>query len=67
MMRPKIEIPREELVDYCRRYHVSRLALFGSVLRIEWIDIIGFRNIAIHAYFKRQLVDRLDIGDPGCA
>jgi predicted nucleotidyltransferase len=27
-----IEIPQDKIVDYCRRFHVSRLALFGSVL-----------------------------------
>ncbi len=28
----KIKIPQQELVDFCRRYQVQRLALFGSVL-----------------------------------
>ena len=27
-----IEIPQDKVVDYCRRFHVSRLALSGSVL-----------------------------------
>jgi len=27
-----IEIPQDRIVDLCRRFHVSRLALFGSVL-----------------------------------
>ncbi|MEJ5241598.1 MAG: nucleotidyltransferase family protein [Anaerolineales bacterium] len=31
--RAKIEIPKEELAELCRRYQVQRLALFGSVLR----------------------------------
>lgn len=30
--RAKIEIPRKQLADFCRRYRVERLALFGSVL-----------------------------------
>lgn len=30
--RIRIKIPREELDEFCRRYQVQRLALFGSVL-----------------------------------
>ncbi len=32
----QIEIPREQLADFCRRHHVRRLALFGSVLRQDF-------------------------------
>jgi hypothetical protein len=32
----KIEIPRDSLNKFCRRYHVRRLALFGSVLRPDF-------------------------------
>jgi len=27
-----LEIPQDQIIDFCHRYHVSRLALFGSVL-----------------------------------
>lgn len=30
--RVKIRVPRQELADFCRRYNVQKLALFGSVL-----------------------------------
>ena len=30
--RPKIEIPQDELASFCRRRHIRRLSLFGSVL-----------------------------------
>ena len=30
--RVKIKIPKKELADFCRRYQVQKLALFGSVL-----------------------------------
>jgi hypothetical protein len=30
--RIKIKIPKKELYDFCRRYQVKKLALFGSVL-----------------------------------
>ena len=28
-----LEIPKEEIAAFCRRHHIRRLALFGSVLR----------------------------------
>lgn len=28
-----IEIPQQAIAEYCRRHHIRRLALFGSVLR----------------------------------
>ena len=32
MTRPKIKIPKKELADFCQRYYINRLALFGSVV-----------------------------------
>ena len=32
----KVRIPKRELADFCRRYQVQRLALFGSVLGDEF-------------------------------
>lgn len=31
-----ISVDRERLADFCRKYHVRRLALFGSVLRADF-------------------------------
>ena len=44
-MRARIPIDREEIADFCRRNHIRRLALFGSVLRDDFgpdsdIDIL---------------------------
>jgi predicted nucleotidyltransferase len=36
MAQPRIPIPQKRLADLCRRYHVRRLALFGSVLRDDF-------------------------------
>jgi len=33
---PRIEIPREEIAGLCRQYHITRLSLFGSVLRDDF-------------------------------
>ena len=31
-----IVIPRERIADFCRRWHISEFALFGSVLRDDF-------------------------------
>jgi hypothetical protein len=31
-----IEIDRERIADFCRRHHICKLALFGSVLRDDF-------------------------------
>ena len=35
-MTVRIEIPTEEVADFCRCNHILRLALFGSVLRDDF-------------------------------
>jgi hypothetical protein len=35
-MGVKIDIPKEEIAAFCRRHHIRRLALFGSVLRDDF-------------------------------
>ncbi|HZF04398.1 MAG TPA: nucleotidyltransferase domain-containing protein [Patescibacteria group bacterium] len=32
----RIEVPHDRIVDFCRRHHIRRLALFGSVLRDDF-------------------------------
>jgi hypothetical protein len=32
VLKPRIKIPRESLTDFCKRNHIRKLALFGSVL-----------------------------------
>jgi len=36
MAEPKIEIPKKKLAEFCRRNHIRKLALFGSVLRDDF-------------------------------
>lgn len=36
MANQKFKIPRQKIVDFCRRYQVQRMALFGSVLRDDF-------------------------------
>ena len=35
-MNPKIRVSKAEIEDFCRRYHIRRLAFFGSVLRDDF-------------------------------
>lgn len=36
MGHPKIAIPQDKTADFCRRWKVTELALFGSVLRDDF-------------------------------
>lgn len=36
MFRAKIDIPRERIAEFCRRHHILKLSLFGSVLRDDF-------------------------------
>jgi uncharacterized protein len=38
MSRARIEIPQEEIAEFCRRNRIKRLSLFGSVLRDDFTD-----------------------------
>ncbi len=33
---PRISFDREKVADFCRRHHIRKLALFGSVLRDDF-------------------------------
>lgn len=57
----KIEIPKDKLADFCHRWKVAELALFGSVLREDFsaasdIDVlVTFAPDAQHSLF--DLID----------
>ena len=36
MSKAQIDFPRNQLADFCRRWHISEFALFGSVLRDDF-------------------------------
>jgi predicted nucleotidyltransferase len=36
MGRARIDVPKEKLAEFCRRYHIRKLAFFGSVLREDF-------------------------------
>ena len=44
-MSTRIDVPKDEIAAFCRRNHIRRLALFGSVLRDDFtpesdVDVI---------------------------
>ena len=36
MAQPKINIPQDQIEDFCRRWKIKEFALFGSVLREDF-------------------------------
>ncbi|WP_349260559.1 nucleotidyltransferase family protein [Longimicrobium sp.] len=60
----KIEVPRERIEEFCRKWHVSELALFGSVLRDDFrpdsdVDVL----VTFEAGVRPSLDDWLDMED----
>ena len=67
MSMPKISLPKDEIADFCRRHHIRKLSLFGSVLREDFrpdsdIDVlvefepghaVGFEIIDIEEELSR--------------
>ena len=71
MARQKIDIPQDQIADFCKRWQVSELALFGSVLRDDFgpdsdVDILvtfapGARwSLLDHVRMERELAGLLD-------
>jgi predicted nucleotidyltransferase len=56
--RARIQIPREQIADFCRRYRIRWLALFGSVLRDDFrpdsdVDVlIEFESDQRYTYYS---------------
>jgi len=45
MVRAAIDIPEDKITDFCQRNHITKMALFGSVLRDDFtsqsdVDVI---------------------------
>lgn len=62
--KSRINVPKEQLVDYCRRNQIRTLSLFGSVLREDFradsdIDVL----VEFEAAAKPSLFDLIRIGE----
>ncbi len=79
MTTPHIDIPREQIADFCRRNHIRRLALFGSVLRDDFhpdsdVDVlvefepdarVGLRFFALEAELSEIFGRKVDLNTAG--
>ena len=71
-MSPHISVDRDAISAFCRRHHIARLALFGSVLRDDFspdsdVDVLvefeaghipGLNFVSIEREFSRLLNGR---------
>jgi len=58
MINNKIIIPQEKIADFCRRNHIRKLSLFGSVLRGDFgpdsdVDVlVEFETGHVPGFFR---------------
>jgi predicted nucleotidyltransferase len=79
MTRAQIDIPAEQIAEFCRRNRIKRLALFGSVLREDFtpqsdIDVlvefepdarIGLRFFRLEQELSEMFGRKVDLNTPG--
>jgi len=79
MTRAHIEIPDDAIAAFCRKHHIRRLALFGSVLREDYtpdsdIDVLvefdpdhvpGLAFFEMERELSRILGRKVDLNTPG--
>lgn len=79
MANVRIDIPKNEIAEFCRRNHIRRLALFGSVLRDDFtpdsdVDVlvefepdarVGLRFFTLEQELSEILGRRVDLNTPG--
>jgi len=79
MAKARIDIPKDEIAEFCRRNHIHRLALFGSVLRDDFtpqsdVDVlvefepdarVGLRFFALEEELAGILGRKVDLNTSG--
>ncbi len=77
-MSAKISIDRERIADFCRRHHIAKLSLFGSVLRDDFapesdVDVLvefepghvpGLAFFGMEEELSRMLGHKVDLNTP---
>ncbi len=78
MSRARIDIPKDKIVNFCRKHHIRKLALFGSVLREDFrpdsdVDVLvefepshtpGLAFFSMEAELSKLLGRRIDLNTP---
>lgn len=76
--KSRIPIPRQQIIEFCRRHHIRKLALFGSVLRDDFrpdsdVDVLvefepghipGFAFFSMQEELSQLLGRRVDLNTP---
>ena len=67
-MSPQIGVDRKQIADFCRRHHIRKLALFGSVLREDFRpesdgDVLVEFESGVSAGFIRLAGMELELSD----
>lgn len=79
MAREAIDIPLERISQFCRRHHIRRLSLFGSVLREDFtaqsdVDVLvefqsghtpGLTFFRMQEELSELLGRKVDLNTPG--
>ena len=79
MAKARIVVPKESIADFCRRYRIRRLSLFGSVLREDFgpdsdVDVlvefepgtrVGLKFFAIERELSEMLGRKVDLNTLG--
>jgi uncharacterized protein len=74
-MSPRVPVNRQRIAEFCRKHHIRRLSLFGSVLRDDFrpdsdIDVlvtfepgqvVGLRIVEIEEELAQLLGRRVDL------
>lgn len=74
-----LSIDRAQLADFCRRHHIRKLALFGSILRDDFgpesdVDVLvefepghvpGLAFLSMEAELSEILGRKVDLNTPG--
>ncbi|MFZ5923053.1 MAG: nucleotidyltransferase family protein [Chloroflexota bacterium] len=75
----KIKVPRKRIADFCQRYHIRKLAFFGSVLRDDFgpnsdVDVLvefepghvpGLAFFAMQEELSKILGHKVDLNTKG--
>jgi hypothetical protein len=78
-MTRNITLPKDEIAEFCRRHHIRRLSLFGSVLGEDFgpesdLDVLvefapgqtpGFAFFAMEEELSKIVGRKVDLNTPG--